>query len=146
MCFERDFVFLLYHNLRFPFPNPFSRIPKPSLTSVPNVNMSVFLYLLVEWGVLDGRWRLSTTKAAALTLTEHLCPSFLKLRFLHQKCFLMFASFLNLLSMCVSNQVPNYSFLLDLTVLYRLKFCLRSLLTLLWVSMRSLVKLQVPWT
>lgn len=61
--------------------SPPSLPPQPIHTLLPDVNMSMFLYLLVEWGVLDGRWRLSSTEAAELTLTEHLCPSFLKLRF-----------------------------------------------------------------
>lgn len=57
----------------------------------------MFLYLLVEWGVLDGRWRLSSTEAAELTLTEHLCPSFLKLRFPNTPLFLSS----DLLSVCL---------------------------------------------
>lgn len=50
----------------------------------------------------------STTKAAALTLTEHLCPSFLKLCFLNQNCYFMFVSFL-IFSLSFSNQVSNCS-------------------------------------
>ncbi len=51
----------------------------------------------------------STTKAAALTLTEHLCPSFLKLCFLNQNCYLMFVSLLIFFSLSFSNQVSNCS-------------------------------------
>ncbi len=82
----------------------------------------------------------STTKAAALTLMEHLCPSFLKLCFLNQNCYLMFVSLLIFFSLSFSYPVSNCSpVILNLTLLYRLKFCLRTLLTLLWVSMSRLV-------
>lgn len=86
-------LLLPYHNPRFPFPNPSRTIPKPFLTAVPNVNMSMFLYLLVEWGVLDGRWSLyhkgSSTNFNGTPLSFYSQAPFPK-----PNCFLMFVSFL----------------------------------------------------